>query len=64
MQNIVDIKNLKLIYQSIDSETTALENINLTIKPKELIKAITNEEFNPEYYCKYLEEKYSKIYQL
>ena len=34
------------------------------LKPKELIKAITNEEFNPEYYCKYLEEKYSKIYQL
>ena len=35
-----------------------------TLKPKELIKAITNEQFNPEYYCKYLEEKYSKIYQL
>lgn len=34
------------------------------LKPKELIKAITGEEFNPEYYCKYLEEKYSKIYQL
>ena len=34
------------------------------LKPKELIKAITNEQFNPEYYCKYLEEKYSKIYQL
>ena len=34
------------------------------LKPKKLIKAITNEEFNPEYYCKYLEEKYSKIYQL
>lgn len=40
MQNLVEIKNLKLIYQSIDSETTALENINLTIKPNELISIV------------------------
>ena len=34
------------------------------LKPKDLIQVITNEPLNPEYYCKYLEEKYSKIYHL
>ena len=34
------------------------------LKPKDLIKVVTNEPLNPEYYCKYLEEKYSKIYHL
>ena len=29
MNDIVNIKDLNLIYQSIDSETLALENINL-----------------------------------
>ena len=34
------------------------------LKPKDLIIAITGEALNAEYYCKYLEEKYSKIYHL
>jgi carboxypeptidase Taq len=30
--------------------------------PKELMLEITKEEFNPQYYVKYLKEKYSKLY--
>ena len=40
MEKIVNIKNLKLIYQSINYETTALENINLTINSKELVSIV------------------------
>jgi len=32
--------------------------------PEKLIKIATGEEFNPNYYCDYLEEKFSKIYKL
>ena len=38
--NIVEIKNLNLIYQSLDSETLALENINLNIEPEEFISIV------------------------
>ncbi len=31
-------------------------------KPRELLKEITNEDFNPEYYIRYLKEKYQNIY--
>lgn len=31
---------------------------------KEILKDITGEEFNPDYYIRYLKEKYSKIYGL
>ena len=34
------------------------------LPPAELIKKITKEEFNPNYYCEYLEDKFSKIYNL
>ena len=34
------------------------------IKPKDLIKKVTGESLNVKYYCDYLEEKYSKIYNL
>jgi NitT/TauT family transport system ATP-binding protein len=40
MDNIVDIKNLNLTYHSLDSETTALENINLEIKQHEFISIV------------------------
>ena len=30
--------------------------------PKELLKEVTNEDFNPQYYVKYLKEKYTKLY--
>ena len=40
MTDLVSITKLKLIYQSIEDETTALENINLTIKPKELVSIV------------------------
>ena len=40
MDNLVDIKNLNLIYHSIDSETTALDNINLQIKSQEFISIV------------------------
>lgn len=40
MSDIVSIKNLNLIYQSIDSETLALENINLNIKPQEFVSIV------------------------
>ncbi len=31
-------------------------------KPRELLKEITNEDFNPNYYVRYLKEKYAAIY--
>lgn len=41
MQNeLVKIENLNLIYQSIDSETKALENVNLTINNQEFISIV------------------------
>ena len=40
MTNLVEIKDLKLIYQSIKDETTALENINLNIKKEEFISIV------------------------
>jgi len=30
--------------------------------PKELLLEVTNEEFNPKYYIRYLKEKYTKLY--
>jgi len=40
MNELVKIKDLNLIYQSIDSETTALENLNLTIDKNEFISIV------------------------
>lgn len=40
MNELVNIENLKLIYQSIHDETTALENVNLKINKKELISIV------------------------
>jgi len=40
MKNLVEIKDLKLIYQSIDYETLALENINLNIGEQEFISIV------------------------
>lgn len=40
MKNLVEIKNLNLIYQSINSETQALKNINLSIKEHEFISIV------------------------
>lgn len=37
---IVEIKNLGIIYHSIDSETTALEDINLDINEQEFISVV------------------------
>ena len=37
---MVEIKDLNLIYQSIDSETLALENINLNIEEQEFISIV------------------------
>jgi carboxypeptidase Taq len=34
------------------------------LPPKELIKKATGEKLNPDYYCDYLEEKFSKIYNI
>ena len=31
-------------------------------KPRELLKEITKEDFNPQYYVRYLKEKYAEIY--
>ena len=33
-------------------------------KPKQLLKMVTGESLNVDYYCDYLEEKFSKIYNL
>ena len=33
-------------------------------KPKQLLKMVTGETLNVDYYCNYLEEKFSKIYNL
>lgn len=40
MNKLVSIENLSLIYQSIDSETTALKNINLEIEKEEFIAIV------------------------
>ena len=40
MSNIVDINNLGLIYQSIKHETTALKDVNLSIKEQEFISIV------------------------
>jgi NitT/TauT family transport system ATP-binding protein len=40
MKDLVEIKDLNLIYQSIDSETLALEDINLKIKEQEFISIV------------------------
>lgn len=40
MNNIVEINNVNLLYHSIDSETMALKDINLTIKPEEFIAIV------------------------
>ena len=40
MNNLVEIKNLNLIYQSIDAETLALKNINLNIAKQEFIAIV------------------------
>ena len=40
MKNIVEIKNLNLIYQSLDSETLALENICLNIYAEEFVSIV------------------------
>lgn len=37
---LVTLKNVNLLYQSTTSETLALENINLSIKPKEFISIV------------------------
>lgn len=61
IDELLESGNIKPIINWLKSH---MYKYGLMLKPKELIKAITGEEFNPEYYCKYLEEKYSKIYQL
>ena len=38
--SIVEIKNLSLIYQSIDDETVALSNISLQIEPEEFVSIV------------------------
>ncbi len=40
MNKLVEIKDVNLIYQSIDSETSALENINLSIENQEFISIV------------------------
>ena len=40
MNNIVEIKNVNLIYHGKDSETMAIKDINLTIKPEEFIAIV------------------------
>lgn len=40
MNTLVNVENLKLIYQSVTDETTALENVNFSIKEKELISIV------------------------
>ncbi len=40
MANLVEIKNLGLVYNSIDSETTALQDINLSIENEEFISIV------------------------
>lgn len=40
MNKLVEIKNLNLIYQSLDSETKALDDINLSINNQEFISIV------------------------
>ena len=40
MTDIVKVEDLTLIYQSINAETTALEDINLTIQKQEFVSIV------------------------
>ena len=33
-------------------------------EPREMLKELTGEEFNPDYYIDYLKEKFEKVYRL
>ena len=33
-------------------------------EPRQLLKDLTGEEFNPDYYIQYLKEKFEKVYHL
>lgn len=41
-----------------------IHNYGMSKNPLEIITEMTGEELNPDYYCTYLEEKFSKIYNL
>lgn len=36
----------------------------MLVSPKELVKIVTKEDINPDYYIKYLTDKFTKIYEL
>lgn len=40
MNELVNLKNITLIYQSLDSETLALDNINLDVKNEEFVSIV------------------------
>jgi len=51
-----DIKTINLWLK------TKIHQFGSSKTPKELLLEVTNEPFNPQYYVKYLKEKYSKIF--
>ncbi|XMB66726.1 carboxypeptidase M32 [Mycoplasmatota bacterium zrk1] len=57
------IKNNE-IYKVNDYLKEHLHKYGSTKSPRELIKIATGEDFSPEYYVRYLKDKYSKIYNI
>ena len=60
LKEIVEI--VKQLEQT--SSTNGKEFILKKNKDNELLKKVTGEEFNPDYYIRYLTEKYTELYQL
>lgn len=57
----------RLLREGNISEITAylrkgIHRYGASREPREMLKALTGEEFNPDYYIRYLKEKFGKIY--
>ena len=59
--NNLNKENMKLIKKWLTNHIYKYGN---SLSPKELIKKATGEEFNPNYYIEYLENKYKEIYEV
>lgn len=59
VEALVKSNNIKEINNWLKDK---IHNFGSSKTPKELLKEVTGEDFNPKYYIKYLKEKYTKLY--
>jgi carboxypeptidase Taq len=59
IDELVKTNNIKAINQWLKEK---IHNFGSSKDPLELLREVTNEDFNPSYYVQYLKEKYSKLY--